>query len=1113
MRRAPTDCPGLDALELALAQGPLPAALQSHIDRCPACAQRARQISGNLSFVGSLRQHIAPDSLKTITRQSAPAPEPIPSLPNYRLLRQVARGAQGILYEATQLDTKRRVAVKLVDPGTSEASAARRFRREAELAAALRHPNIVTIYHSAALPDGRLALAMEYVDGPPLDEWAAARDDAADPTPLGRRRALRDKLGALSAICAAVHHAHSQGVVHRDLKPANVLIDADDIPRVVDFGIAKRLSPGTQITRVGGFVGTLAYAAPEQVSGTTETADTRSDVYSLGLLLYEAIAGRRPYDTGSSISEAIESITHREPEPLRVVQPGNQPADPEIEAIVARALAKSPDERYQSAAALRADIENYLAGRPVEARHHSTVYTLKKLAVRHRVAVAAAAIVLTLLAALAASMAWSNRRLGHQQNLLADALARSTIDRARAAIRAGEFAQAEGLLWTQFLAIGADPTDPNILFDSPPLATQAAWALTELNARCPIQLTIPLSEPPSAIDLDPTGRTIRVLSLTAAATRYDAATGRLLDESPPVVPEPARFIRLSTSHAHALLAYRDGPPVAVDLERRTAVTLDDPRLRGRSITDITPSGDRFIAAPRSGVLELWATAPLRLQATLSTAALNRATPTLSHDGRLVLCGETARACIWNSATGALEAAYLIPDSVWDTTARIENSSLRLAADQRRLVIGFHDQLALIDRDAPDAPPTPLGSHSGFVTHIAVATAANRAISSGSESTVKAWNLDAPDEPATTIELDAATSALPDISASGDLLAAAQPDAVRIAHTTPQRWRSTLETAEQTVHVARFSPDGTLLGTTGSSGSVRLYRAADRSLIWATPPRSIPIETLTFSPDSNTLAFTGPDGKIYTLNARSVTAPQPQLLATANPFTTWLVYDPTGRSIVATGSAPDILVIDATTGAITARAKAHSRRSIKAVFSTDGRRLYVAGNDGGVLALDTSDWSALFWTGKDTAQSRALALAPDNRTIAVGADDWSITLCDAQTGTIVRTMTGVRQHVFSLAFHPEGNVLFSCSRDPDVHVWDTRTGTMLARLDGHTDIILSLAISPDGATLATAGVDRTVRLWNLNTYTPHLAGNAAYWRRRTASAASPDRPKDTRPAAQ
>jgi len=302
----------------------------------------------------------------------------------------------GVVYEAEQKNPRRRVALKVVRGGQFiDDVSVKLFQREAETLGRLKHPGIGAIYESGRTEDGQHFFAMELVRGETLDEHVRKRGELT-------RGELHERLELFCRICDAVNYAHQRGVIHRDLKPSNIVIGEDGEPKVLDFGLARITDTDaaavTLMTEAGVIRGTLAYMSPEQASGNPAEIDLRTDVYSLGILLYELLSGQRPYDTGSgSMVDAIRTIADVDPAPFRRTGAAAKLAGGDLETIVRKALEKSPDRRYQSAAALSDDIERYLTNQPILARPPSTIYQLRKLLARHKLPFAFASSLLALL--------------------------------------------------------------------------------------------------------------------------------------------------------------------------------------------------------------------------------------------------------------------------------------------------------------------------------------------------------------------------------------------------------------------------------------------------------------------------------------------------------------------------------------------------------------------------------------------------------------------------------------------------------------------------------------------------------------------------------------------
>ena len=322
------------------------------------------------------------DRLDTALNDASNSASPVgffPTIDGYQITGRLGEGGMGVVWKAIQHGTHRPVALKMMSAASFGSERARlRFEREVDLTARLEHPHIARVY-DAGESAGVCYYAMEFIDGVPLDEYIREQK-------FSRRQILE----LMKTICQAVQYAHQKGVIHRDLKPANILVDKEGKPRVLDFGLAKALSDpdGQMLSMDIGAAGTPVYMSPEQAAGHLDQVDTRSDVYTLGVILFYLLTGKYPHDIRGSAFEVMKRISEIEPFRLKAIEPKT---DRDLEALLSKALSKEPQRRYASAGDLADDLGRYLCGEPLVAQAPTFSYLFAKRVRKHRVPLTVAA--------------------------------------------------------------------------------------------------------------------------------------------------------------------------------------------------------------------------------------------------------------------------------------------------------------------------------------------------------------------------------------------------------------------------------------------------------------------------------------------------------------------------------------------------------------------------------------------------------------------------------------------------------------------------------------------------------------------------------------------------
>ena len=1033
----------------------------------------------------------------------------------YKLLQKIGEGGAGVVYMAEQEEpVRRRVALKVIKLGMDTRSVIARFEVERQALAMMDHPNIARVLDAGATETGRPYFVMELVRGIKITEYC---DEHNLPT--------EERLNLFIQVCQAIQHAHQKGIIHRDIKPSNILVtlhDGTPVPKVIDFGIAKatehRLTDKTLFTEFTMFIGTPAYMSPEQAQLSGLDIDTGSDIYALGVLLYELLTGKTPFDAEILAQAGLDECrrTIREQEPAR---PSTRLAtmveaeltttarqrhteavklihllSGDLDWIAMKCLEKDRTRRYANANELSLDIQRYLDGEPVLARPPSSLYRCQKFVRRHRGVLAAASALLATLLTGATISVWQAVRATRAEHQAREAqkqeiyLRQQTEDewaraeQEKASARINEYV-ADINLAQQSLAAGNYGRAVQLLDKHRPQAGEPdlrgfEWRYLWQVSQGDDHLALPNQDGPvQSVAFSP-GGDLLVVGLREKFTIYNAHTKSLVA----TVPKGAMSMAF-LSDGKTLIT-------ASPMER-------DPR-RGAS----------FPGAPLAATVRAWNTADWTERKSLPR---NSGPVALSADGtRLATVRESARG--WDASQGV----YVWDTGTWTELRWLTNatSPMAFAPDGKTLATdskagitlwpleGARSEVVLPNSTNVFAPGVAgprfrPGSAMAFSPDGQWLVATRNTLSEYGVFVLGIWNVRSgdptamPDDPE-HIEHTGIISSLA-FSPDGQRLATASLDySIRLWDFFTRQRLGTFQGHLSEVWALAFSPDGQSLVSGAKDGSVKWWPVRRQQKedgipgLWQPP--------LAISKDSRKLAAfrQGADDSRKPAALRQGAVVIFNLATREREVEIPLVnQSDRGRfrlpSAVALSEDLKTLAQSLDDGRVqlwntetreTTELKVSDRPVSLLALSPDGRSLITGGFGHALRWWDLRNPTNLVLE----SEAYRVLFSPDGRTLAAFQRGDTVDLWDVTTRTLRTNLVSEVELRFDLAaaFSPDGRILALVCSDDTVRLWDTMTGNMLGTCTGHKQGVSTVAFAPDGKTLATASDDSTLKLWNVAT---------------------------------
>jgi WD40 repeat protein/serine/threonine protein kinase len=1025
----------------------------AHLDACPMCAE----ILMELEFAGD-----GPSTGKAASRperSSAGAAER--RIGTYRVIRELGRGGQGQVYLAEDRRLGRKVALKLLPQHLTQSSdILLRFQREAAALAKLNHPGICAVYETGS-HEGAPYIAMQFIEGTSLAGVIAGQAEshrAGTPSPgahVGRMTRIFERAAR------ALHSAHEAGLVHRDIKPGNILITREDDPVILDFGLAHHEGGSLpRLTRTGELMGTPAYMSPEQVGAEPLWIDRRTDVYSLGIALYEALTFRLPFEAPTVAGIYTRILRDSAPDPRRL----NCAIRTDLKVILETALEKDRTRRYQTALDLAEDLRRHRQHETIRARPAGPMLRLRRLARRNpAITVALVSLFLILATALGVSLVLLDR-VRSERDARQVVLTRLEIQRADDFLAAGNASAGIAYLCD---VLRADPSHRVA-------AERLVSAMVYRKFALPISPPLRHAGAVFTAQFSPDGRLVLTASADSTARLWDAVTG--MPAGQPLRHDgEVHHAGFSRDGALAATASKDGTARVWD--GRTGSPVSGLLRHGGPVVHAAFSSDgrRLATASRDNTARLW---DARSGEPLSPP-LAHGSPCLrlefAPDGqRLLTISEDSLARLWELGPTFLPARELQAEN------KVMSAAFSPRGTQVLMVLeGGGGILWDLGRDVR-LGETPRASRP--VVHAAFSPDGLRVVTASWDHTARCFD-------AASLEpLGAAMR-------HGNPVSSAEfsPDGLRVVtaseDSTARVWEARTGQAltepiphGSRVWQARFSPEGRRVVTACADGTARVWLVAGRGAQPDILCHSGDVVTAAFSPQGDRLLTCSHDltARVWDAEtARPLRAPfrQRDILHHG-------AFSPDGKHVVTASADRTARIWDVESGAPSCDAFEHEGGVTFADFSPDGRLLATA-SAGAAVRVWRLETGALAFPPLTQAGAATLArFSPDGSLLATAAEQTPVRLYDSRAGTLLHEADLHRSEVITLGFSPDGLKLVTCSRDNTARILDVRSREADEPLR-HGNWVWDAAFSPDAALLATASADATVRIWRVKDGRPFL----------------------------